>query len=184
MKGNYIAYFSRAPQMSFAPSEQTMMVPPPASSSSSSSWQQRQDLYGGSPNQEEEAEEGEEKKVQKQKTTEEEEEEEEENGSGCGGAGAGAGADRQRRPPPLCAGCSLRITDSEFLIATRASKEEASAPEGKDGRARRYEGHLPFLRHFHPACLRCAECGADLEKERAFLGDDGAVRCGEHFAAQ
>ncbi len=79
--------------------------------------------------------------------------------------------DAEPHSPPLCAGCSLRITDSEYLRA-------GPTPQDSIGR-----GDWCF----HPSCLRCAECKADLTRERAFLAGseaNGGLRCSRHSGAE
>lgn len=58
-------------------------------------------------------------------------------------------------PPPLCAGCSLRIMDKFYL----------SAMEGK----------------WHTSCLKCSECGVELENQLSCFERDRHIYCKEDY---
>ncbi|QQP35625.1 Uncharacterized protein FKW44_023901, partial [Caligus rogercresseyi] len=57
--------------------------------------------------------------------------------------------------PPLCAGCRLRIVDDFYL----------SSVEKK----------------WHASCLRCSECGGELEDQASCFERDGHIYCREDF---
>ena len=57
--------------------------------------------------------------------------------------------------PPLCAGCRIRITDKYYLCAVE--------------------------KKWHAACLKCAECGAELENEASCFEKDGHIYCREDY---
>jgi hypothetical protein len=53
--------------------------------------------------------------------------------------------------PPLCAGCRLRIEDKFYLSAVDVK--------------------------WHSACLKCAECGVELENQLSCFERDGHIYC-------
>ena len=57
--------------------------------------------------------------------------------------------------PPLCAGCRLRIEDKFYLSAVEAK--------------------------WHSACLKCAECGVELETQSSCFERDGHIYCKEDY---
>ena len=57
--------------------------------------------------------------------------------------------------PPLCAGCQLRIEDKFYLTAVDAK--------------------------WHSACLKCAECGVELESQSSCFERDGHIYCKEDY---
>lgn len=57
--------------------------------------------------------------------------------------------------PPLCAGCRIRITDKYYLCAVE--------------------------KKWHASCLKCAECGAELENEASCFEKDGQIYCREDY---
>ena len=57
--------------------------------------------------------------------------------------------------PPLCAGCHLRIVDKYFL----------SALDSK----------------WHTSCLKCSECGMELESQISCYERDGLILCKEDY---
>ena len=57
--------------------------------------------------------------------------------------------------PPLCAGCQLRIEDKFYLTAVDAK--------------------------WHSACLKCAECGVELETQSSCFERDGHIYCKEDY---
>ncbi len=143
--------------MSFAPEQTTTAMPP-----ATAAWQQQQPLapYEGSGSSRGTEEDVKKEEEEAAAAAEEDKQQQQQQQPGS------EQQQQQQQQPPLCAGCSLRITDSEFLTGSWSRSSSAR-------------------RHFwHPACFRCAECGADLEKERAFLGADGAVKCGAHYQAE
>ena len=58
-------------------------------------------------------------------------------------------------PPPLCAGCNLRIVDKFYL----------SALDSK----------------WHTSCLKCSECGMELESHISCYERDGLILCKEDY---
>ena len=58
--------------------------------------------------------------------------------------------------PPLCAGCNLRIVDKFFL----------SALDSK----------------WHISCLKCSECGMELESQISCFERDGLILCKEDYS--
>ena len=56
---------------------------------------------------------------------------------------------------PLCAGCRLRIVDKFYLCAVE--------------------------RKWHSACLKCAECGSELENEASCFEKEGNIYCREDY---
>ena len=58
-------------------------------------------------------------------------------------------------PPPLCAGCNLRIVDKFYL----------SAVDSK----------------WHVNCLKCSECGMELESQVSCYERDGLILCKEDY---
>ena len=58
-------------------------------------------------------------------------------------------------PPPLCAGCRLRIVDKYYLCAVEAK--------------------------WHTACLKCAECGVELENQLSCFERDGQIYCKDDY---
>ena len=61
-------------------------------------------------------------------------------------------------PPPLCAGCNLRIVDKFYL----------SAVDSK----------------WHVNCLKCSECGMELESQVSCYERDGLILCKEDYLRQ
>ena len=57
--------------------------------------------------------------------------------------------------PPLCAGCQLRIEDKFYLTAVDVK--------------------------WHSACLKCAECGVELETQSSCFERDGNIYCKEDY---
>lgn len=57
--------------------------------------------------------------------------------------------------PPLCAGCRLRIVDKFYLCAVEAK--------------------------WHTACLKCAECGVELENQASCFERDGQIYCKDDY---
>lgn len=57
--------------------------------------------------------------------------------------------------PPLCAGCRLRIEDKFYLSAVDVK--------------------------WHSACLKCAECGVELETQASCFEKDGQIYCKEDY---
>ena len=57
--------------------------------------------------------------------------------------------------PPLCAGCRIRITDKFYLCAVE--------------------------RKWHSACLKCVECGSELENEASCFEREGHIYCREDY---
>ena len=57
--------------------------------------------------------------------------------------------------PPLCAGCRLRIVDKFYLCAVEAK--------------------------WHTACLKCAECGVELENQLSCFERDGQIYCKDDY---
>ena len=58
-------------------------------------------------------------------------------------------------PPPLCAGCRLRIVDKYYLCAVDSK--------------------------WHTSCLKCAECGVELENQVSCFERDGQMYCKEDY---
>lgn len=58
--------------------------------------------------------------------------------------------------PPLCAGCSFRITDKFYLSAVEAK--------------------------WHSACLKCSECGVELENQLSCFERDNQIFCKEDYS--
>jgi hypothetical protein len=56
---------------------------------------------------------------------------------------------------PLCAGCRLRITDKFYLCAVE--------------------------RKWHSACLKCVECGSELENEASCFEREGHIYCRDDY---
>lgn len=69
-------------------------------------------------------------------------------------AGAGAVAEDANKVP-LCAGCRLRITDEFFLNAVE--------------------------KKWHLNCLKCVECGVELEGQKSCFMKNGSIFCKEDF---
>ncbi len=61
-------------------------------------------------------------------------------------------------PPPLCAGCQLRIVDKYFL----------SAVDSK----------------WHTNCLKCSDCGMPLESQVSCYERDGLIFCKDDYLRQ
>jgi len=57
--------------------------------------------------------------------------------------------------PPLCAGCRIRITDKFYLCAVE--------------------------RKWHSSCLKCSECGAELENEASCFEREGHIYCRDDY---
>ena len=57
--------------------------------------------------------------------------------------------------PPLCAGCQIRITDKFYLCAVE--------------------------KKWHSSCLKCAECGAELENEASCFEKDRNIYCRDDY---
>lgn len=57
--------------------------------------------------------------------------------------------------PPLCAGCRLRIEDKYYLSAVDVK--------------------------WHSKCLKCAECGVELEQAASCFEKDGLIFCKEDY---
>ena len=57
--------------------------------------------------------------------------------------------------PPLCAGCRLRIVDKFYLCAVESK--------------------------WHTACLKCVECGVELENQSSCFERDGQIYCKEDY---
>ena len=57
--------------------------------------------------------------------------------------------------PPLCAGCRLRIEDKFYLSAVDVK--------------------------WHSACLKCAECGVELETQSSCFEKDGHIYCKDDY---
>jgi len=57
--------------------------------------------------------------------------------------------------PPLCAGCRIRITDKFYLCAVE--------------------------RKWHSSCLKCVECGAELENEASCFEREGHIYCRDDY---
>ena len=57
--------------------------------------------------------------------------------------------------PPLCAGCRIRITDKFYLCAVE--------------------------KKWHSSCLKCAECGAELENEASCFEREGHIYCRDDY---
>ena len=58
-------------------------------------------------------------------------------------------------PLPLCAGCSLRIVDKFYLSAVEAK--------------------------WHTACLKCSECGVELESQNSCFEKNGQIYCKDDY---
>ena len=58
-------------------------------------------------------------------------------------------------PPPLCAGCRLRIVDKYYLCAVESK--------------------------WHTSCLKCAECGVELENQTSCFERDGQMYCKDDY---
>ena len=56
---------------------------------------------------------------------------------------------------PLCAGCRLRIVDQFFLLAVEQK--------------------------WHAACLKCVECGVQLDSQMSCFEKNGAILCKEDY---
>lgn len=57
--------------------------------------------------------------------------------------------------PPLCAGCRIRITDKFYLCAVE--------------------------RKWHSSCLKCNECGSELENEASCFEREGQIYCKDDY---
>ena len=57
--------------------------------------------------------------------------------------------------PPLCAGCRIRIQDKYYLCAVE--------------------------KKWHSSCLKCAECGAELENEASCFEKEGQIYCRDDY---
>ena len=57
--------------------------------------------------------------------------------------------------PPLCVGCRIRITDKFYLCAVE--------------------------RKWHSSCLKCVECGAELENEASCFEREGHIYCRDDY---
>ena len=57
--------------------------------------------------------------------------------------------------PPLCAGCRLRIVDKFYLCAVESK--------------------------WHTSCLKCAECGVELENQTSCFERDGQMYCKDDY---
>jgi len=57
--------------------------------------------------------------------------------------------------PPLCAGCRVRITDKFYLCALE--------------------------RKWHASCLKCTECGVNLENEASCFQKEGHIFCRDDY---
>jgi len=57
--------------------------------------------------------------------------------------------------PPLCAGCRIRIHDKYYLCAVE--------------------------KKWHASCLKCAECGAELENEASCFEKEGQIYCRDDY---
>jgi len=66
-----------------------------------------------------------------------------------------AGAEDASNKVPLCSGCRLRITDEFFLNAVE--------------------------RKWHLNCLKCVECGVELEGQKSCFMKNGSIFCKEDF---
>ena len=64
-------------------------------------------------------------------------------------------ADEPNTGPPLCAGCHLRIVDKFFL----------SALDSK----------------WHTSCLKCSECGMELDSQISCYERDGLILCKQDY---
>ena len=56
---------------------------------------------------------------------------------------------------PLCAGCQLRILDKFYLCA--------------------------ISRKWHASCLKCSECGVELETQLSCFEKDGNIYCKDDY---
>lgn len=65
------------------------------------------------------------------------------------------GGGARASPPPLCAGCRLRIVDKFYLSAVE--------------------------RKWHASCLKCAECGVELEGQLSCYERNGHIFCKEDY---
>ena len=66
-----------------------------------------------------------------------------------------SGVTAEADQPPLCAGCRLRIEDKFYLSAVDVK--------------------------WHSACLKCAECGVELETQSSCFERDGHIYCKEDY---
>ena len=57
--------------------------------------------------------------------------------------------------PPLCAGCRIRIQDKYYLCAVE--------------------------KKWPSSCLKCAECGAELENEASCFEKEGQIYCRDDY---
>ena len=64
-------------------------------------------------------------------------------------------SDARDGEPPLCAGCKIRITDKFYLCAVE--------------------------KKWHSSCLKCAECGAELENEASCFEREGQIYCRDDY---
>ena len=64
-------------------------------------------------------------------------------------------SDGSEGEPPLCAGCRIRITDKFYLCAVE--------------------------KKWHASCLKCAECGAELENEASCFEKEGQIYCRDDY---
>ena len=67
----------------------------------------------------------------------------------------GTGPTGSQATPPLCAGCRLRIVDKFYLCAVE--------------------------RKWHSCCLKCAECGVELEGQLSCYERNGHIFCKEDY---
>lgn len=78
---------------------------------------------------------------------------------GCGSSSSAvttsASVVNESNGPPLCAGCHLRIVDKFFL----------SALDSK----------------WHTSCLKCSECGMELESQISCYERDGLILCKQDY---
>jgi hypothetical protein len=72
-----------------------------------------------------------------------------------GGGPVGPGGIGPPPSPPLCAGCRLRIVDKFYLCAVE--------------------------RKWHSSCLKCAECGVELESQLSCYERNGHIFCKDDY---